>query len=194
MLPTFPEIVNYRNEQNMAYLKKRIGQLSPIQQEIRKHIQHEGRSAQIERHDESIDPTEFKEAKGEVSVKRMPMRDFGLKQVSEVYDQAAQQFARQFDVMMIDTLNAVTTKTGNIVEAGGKPVNADLILQMLETMDLSFSSRGEWEPPTFWGGSAATAAHAMVMADPNFQERLGKLLDRKRNEFRRREAGRVLVG
>jgi hypothetical protein len=194
MLPTFPEIVRYRHEQNVGYLKKRIGQMSPIQQEIRKHIQHEGRSARIERQDKSADSTEFNEASGEMSVRRMPMREFGLQQVSEAYDDIARQFARQFDVMMMSTLDAVTSKRGNVVDAGGRPMNADLVLTTLETMELSFAPDGTWEPPTLWGGSKATAAYAMIMSDPDFQERLAKLLDRKLNEFRRREAGRVLVG
>lgn len=193
MLPSFPQITSFRHEQNLRLLKKRIEVHSPLNAGIRKHIQHEGRTAQIERYDNTVDPTEFVGAQGEMSVSRVPMRDFSLSEVAAAYDDIALQFAKQFDQMMACTLDNVTAKTGNVVDAKGA-MDADKVFELFEKMDFSFAPDGTWQPPTIWGGGAAIAVHEQVMSDPAFQERLGKLINRKRDEFRHREANRVLVG
>lgn len=194
MLPTFPRIVAFRQQENLKFLKARIGVHSPIHQQIRSHIQHEGRQAQIVRQGDDPDPTEFVEASAEVQVKRVPLREFKLNDVAEIYDGAAKQFALQQSEMLVNKLHEVTAKTGNVVDSGGSKLSADLILQVYETIEMSFSEDGEWQPPTFWGGTSASEAFSRIMADPEFQSQLTTLVGRKRSEFRRREANRVLAG
>lgn len=194
MLPTVLKVVNFRNEQNIAYLKQRIGDFSPIFKTIRKHIQFEGRAATIRRHDDTPDPTEFRQATGEMTVRRAPMRAFGLPEVASAYDDIAQQFARQYEKMMVETMDNVTAKTGNVVKGNGQPLDAEKLLELFEKMGHNFSADGMWLPPTLWGAPDMINAHAATMADPAFQQELGKLLGRKLNEHRRREAGRNLAG
>lgn len=194
MLPTFPQVVAYRSRENLSFMKARIGAHSPIHRKIKSHIQQEGRQAQIVRQGDDPDPTTFIEASAEVQVKRMPLREFNLNNVAEVYDDAAKQFAKQQSEMLVNKLHEVTAKTGNVVDSGGGKLSADLILQVYETMEMSFSADGEWQPPVFWGGTDASKAFSRIMADPEFQSRLTTLVNRKRSEFRRREADRVLAG
>ena len=194
MLPTFPKIVAYRRQENISFVKRRIGDYAPIQREIRAHIQHEGREAQIVRHDDDPDPTTFVEASAQVSVKRQRLSEFGLSDVASVYDDVARQFAEQQSGMLVNMLNKVTAKTGNVVDGDGQKLSAEMILKVYETMELSFDPDGVWQPPVFWGGSRASASFAAIMSDPQFQQQLTLLVDRKRSEFRRREADRVLAG
>ncbi|MCD7059317.1 hypothetical protein [Pelagibacterium xiamenense] len=194
MLPTVQKVVSFRQEQNIAYLKQRIGDFSPIFRKIRKHIQFEGRAATIHRHDDTSDPTKFQHATGEMTVRRAAMRAFGLPEVASAYDNVARQFAQQQEKMMIEMMNDVTAKTGNIVNGNGQPLGAEMLLELFEKMEHNFSVDGVWLPPTLWGAPEMTNAHAAAMADPAFQRELGKLLGRKRNEHRRREAGRILAG
>ena len=194
MLPTFPKIVAHRRQENMSFVKRRIGDYSPIQREIRAHIQHEGREAQIVRQDDDPDPTTFIEASAQVSVKRDQLSNFGLREVASVYDDVARQFAEQQSEMLANMLSEVTAKTGNVVDGAGGKLSAEMILKVYETMELSFSPDGAWQAPVFWGGSRASASFADIMSDPQFQQQLTLLVDRKRIEFRRREADRVLAG
>ena len=194
MLPTILKVVSFRQEQNIAYLKRRVGDFSPIFKTIRKHIQFEGRAATIHRHDDTSDPTKFRQAIGEMTVRRAPMGAFGLPEIESAYDDLARQFARQQEAMMIDMMDDVTAKTGNIVKGNGQPLGAEKLLELFEKMEHNFSADGIWLPPTLWGVAEVINAHAAIMADPAFQQELGKLLGRKLNEHRRREAGRNLAG
>ena len=67
MLPTFPKIVAYRQQENLKYMKVRIGVHSPIQQQIRSHIQHEGRQAQIVRQGDDLNPDDVAYVRGEAA-------------------------------------------------------------------------------------------------------------------------------
>lgn len=149
--------------------------------------------ATVERYDDTSDPTNFIKATGEMTVRQVPMRDFGLPEVAAAYDDMARQFAEQQERMMMNTMDEVTARTGNVVNGEGKALSADKLLELFEKMEHSFSADGSWNAPTLWGG-APTSTVQEVMSDPAFQVRLNELLIRKRNEYRRREAGRILVG
>lgn len=194
MLPTVQKVVTFRTEQNTAYLKQRIGDFSPVFRTIRKHIQFEGRVATMHRHDNTSDPTKFLKATGEMTVRRSPMRAFGLPEVANAYDDIARQFAQQQEKMMVETMNEITAKTGNIVNGNGQPLNGEKLLELFEKMEHNFSADGVWLPPTLWAAPEMINAHAATMADSAFQRELSKLLGRKLNEHRHREAGRNLAG
>ena len=92
-------------------------------------------------------------------------------------------------------MNDVTAKTGNVVHAGGKPFSEDTFLDVIEAMEHSFARDGSWQPPTMIVGPGMAeqiaAAGEMSAAGNN---RLKAILEKKRDDFRRREAARILVG
>ncbi len=60
-------------------------------------------------------------------------------------------------------------------------------------MHFSFDERGRWQEPTIVGGGAIETARPViekVLASPRF----ATFLEKKRDNHRRREAARILVG
>lgn len=107
----------------------------------------------------------------------------------------AEQLARGMSEQFQQRMNEVTAKTGNVVDAGGKPFSEDTFLDGMEAMEHSFARDGSWQPPTMivGPGMAENIAAAGEMSAAS-NKRLKAILEKKRDAFRRREAARILVG
>jgi hypothetical protein len=195
MLPTYPKLVRARQNRNRETVHSRIRQLSPMIGLIKNHQLFEGQSSAIQREDGKLDETPIHRASGEVTIKRELLFDFSEATVSHHLEEMAEQLARSMSESFLQRMNEVTAETGNIVDAGGKPFSEDIFLDGMEGMEHNFSKDGSWKPPTIIVGSGMAeklAAAGEISAAGN--KRLKTILERKRNEHRRREAARILVG
>jgi hypothetical protein len=100
---------------------------------------------------------------------------------------------------MFAQLETSTAEVGNVVDAGGQPLNEELVLKTLEKLEHSFEPDGTWNPPTILASPETVerlmrSANADGSGSAEFDESLAKILDKKRDDFRRREADRVLAG
>jgi hypothetical protein len=106
---------------------------------------------------------------------------------------AGQQIESFFEMM-----HQTTEKTGNVVDAGGKPFSPELMLEALEKIEIDFNSDGSPRMPTMALGEAQRAKLLESANDSEsmaiFEMRRDKIIDRKREEWRAREANRILVG
>ena len=194
MLPTYPRIVDRRSTLNFKRLNDLIVQRAPIYGQIDRHQQFEGAASRITRHDNTDDETEMTKATAEMVFERIPLKDYSLAVVDRKLANIADQLAPAFVQTIVRTMDDVTAKTGQVVNGGGKPMTADLLLQVLDTMEHNFSPNGMWSPPSFMGGGNVSAALSKIQNDPDFQRRLNELLKRKYDDHIRREADRVLAG
>lgn len=84
------------------------------------------------------------------------------------------------------------------VDAKGKKLDAELILQMLETIQLEFYPDGRPHELHVVGGlfspERLKAVDEEFQNNPELQKRHDELIARKREEWRAREANRKLVG
>ena len=76
-------------------------------------------------------------------------------------------------------------------------MTADMILEMLDRMELSFDDEGNWQPPRIIHGPALAATAAEVQkqlgVDRTLRARQDAIVNRQREEWRVREARRKLV-
>lgn len=195
MLPTFPKLVRHRQSLNMETVHARVRQLSPMIGLIKGHQLFEGRSSAIQREDGKIDETPIHRASGEVTIKREMLIDFNEATVAYHLDEMAEQLARSMSEHFQHRMNEVTAETGNVVDGRGKPFSEDTFLEGMEVIEHNFGKDGSWKPPTMIVGPAMAekiAAAGEMSAAGN--KRLKAILERKRDEHRRREAARILVG
>lgn len=167
--------------------------MSPIVGSVGRHIQFEGSQARLERHDETSDEIKMHEVRASATVPRRPLREFDERALFEHLRDVAEQLARGTSQMMFSTLDEVTEKTGNVVDGHGGPLTEDLLLETFEKMDLDFDERGNWRAPTIFAGSGISK-EASVIEKTFASKRFKDMLERKRDEHRRREAARILVG
>lgn len=195
MLPTLPKLVRDRQNRNIETVRASVKRLAPMVGLIKAHILFEGRSSAILREDGELDETPMHRASGEATIKCEKLVDFTEGAVERHLEDIAEQLARGMSEEFQKRMHEVTSKTGNVVDAGGKPFSEDVFLEMIETMEHSFGTDGSWQPPTMivGPGMAEKIAAAGEMS-PDGNKRLKAILEKKRDDFRRREAARVLVG
>lgn len=195
MLPTYPKLVRDRQNRNMESVHARIRELSPMIGLIKTHQLFEGRSSAIQREDGKVDETPIHSASGEVTIKREMLVDFNEATVAHHLEEMAEQLARSMSEQFQQRMHEVTAETGNVVDGRGKPFSEDIFLDGMEVIDHDFGKDGSWKPPTMivGPGMAEKMAAAGEMS-PAGNKRLKAILERKRDEHRRREAARILVG
>ncbi len=179
----------------METVRARVRQLSPMVGLIKGHQLFEGRSSAIQREDGKLDETPIHRASGEITINREMLVEFNEEAVERHLEEIAEQLARDMSAHFQQRMNEVTAATGNIVDGNGKPFSEDMFLDVLEAMEHSFGKDGNWKPPTMIAGPGmaekVAAAGAMSAAG---NKRLKAILERKRDDHRRREAARILVG
>ena len=194
MLPTFPKITEFRGRLNLKAIESFYTQMSPILDEINRHVQFEGRDAKLVRYDDSVDDIEMKPASAELKLKRIPLQDFNERVLIGHLRNAAEQLARSISKDFYKKMDEVTQSTGNVVDGRGKPFNEDMLLQLLEKMEFVFDNDGSWSPPTLVAGKELFKKISSQPPSDEFKRNLDRLIDRKRDEFRSREAYRILAG
>lgn len=192
MLPTFPLIERHRARANRERIRQLVRQMAPLVAVISPRVQHEGGSFTTERHDDGTEAVPTTELRAEVSFEKLRLADFTEARRDALLLDAATQMARGQIKMITSTLDDVTERTGNVVDGEGRPFDEDKFIEAMEKMDHTFDERGVWRGPAIFGGSAE--ANAESIGNALESPRLKIVIDRKRDEFRRREAARILVG
>lgn len=191
MLPGFPKIRRHRIEDNAALIKHVARLVSPMIGELKRHVQFEGTGNTIERHDETSTTTNMLPVSATLSVPSdTRLADFTPRKHREYLVDAGRQMGQGAAKQLFAELDTQLTAAGQVVDAGGRPLSEDLILETLDRMHHDFTDDGQWLAPTIVMGNEVNPQ----APSESFNRRLGELLSRKRDDFRRREADRDLAG
>ena len=118
--------------------------------------------------------------------------------IAKIGDEAAREMARQISTQAFATITEIVDKVGNVVDGGGKPLSPESFLELLSKMQLEFDENGNPKgltvviPPSM--EERAKETMEMYHQDPELSGRWQELMDKKRKEWRDREAARKLVG
>lgn len=195
MLPTFPKIIELRREANEGVLKAKVREIAPQFGMIGHNVQFEGGAHTITRADDTVDHTEMEAFSAEVRVARgSALHEFTPEVVDAYLTGAARQMAEGMSKHFFEVMDRGTREAGMVVDGKGGPITEDLILEMIEKMEHTFDEDGTWNPPTILAGQEIIDKMAGNQMSPEANAKLGEILDRKRDDFRRRQAGRVLAG
>lgn len=195
MLPTNPKLEVWRARLNQDRVRAKVRELAPMVGLVKSHIQFEGRQSAIQRETGELDETPITSASGEVSIKYVDLAEFSEDLVGTHLDNMAEQLARSMSEHFQQRMREVTEKVGNVVDGQGQPFSEELLLDVMEKLEHNFGPDGRWQPPTMivGPGMAEKIAAAGEMS-PEGNKRLKAILERKRDDHRRREAARILVG
>jgi hypothetical protein len=195
MLPTFPTIIKLRREANVAAIKMAVRQMAPQFGLIGSNIQFEGTSHSITRADASVDETDMEPVSAEMQVVMgTPLKDFTPQVIEAHLVGVARQMAEGMSRHFFKVLDRVTSEHGMVVDAKGGPMTEDLILDAIEKMDHTFEEDGSWNAPTILTSQQIVEVLGGKTISPETNSRLAKILERKRDDFRCRQARRVLAG
>lgn len=105
-------------------------------------------------------------------------------------DTAADQYVEQIMPAVFDHIRQLSESTGNVVDAGGKPMSWDLILDMIEKVEIAFDKDGIASLPTI----VANPRDWEKLGEPSpaHKQRLDEIIRKKREEALARRSSRKL--
>lgn len=196
MLPDFPELKAEARRILDAIYRARI-QKDPFIGRVKKETIHEGDRCAIRRNDGTWDETSLTEIVEKTPIDTDAVREVGLKALVDGSAEAAERFKGQQLKMMFGKLRELTEKTGNVVDAAGKPFTYELFLDLLKKVDIDFDESGEPHMPTM---VVAPELGAKIAAEiPKWQENqvyidaFDDVMRQKKEDWLARESVRKLV-
>jgi hypothetical protein len=158
----------------------------------------EGHANSIRRADGVVETADFHSATGEATIPVDAIKSGDIHKVMAALLPVSDQVGASMAKSMFDTIEAGVRSVGNEIDAGGKPMTAEVILEMFERIMVDFDENGQPKWPTVVHHPSQNARLLTELtrleADPVLAQRFADITDRKREEWRAREAGRILVG
>lgn len=198
MLPDLPELKSDLQLVLERYVRAEVQRRMPGLNESPQHQIHEGVRMRIVRADGTVDVTELHGASAEVRISAEETEVMTPEARQAVLDSFADDLARQISRHAFATINQTLEETGQSVNLGGQPLDAEGILQVIERLQIDFDEMRRPKgmsvvvPPA--AGEATRRAFESLETDPKLKVRADALLEKKWMEWRDREASRKLVG
>lgn len=199
MLPDYPELKHELRADLNFQFRLMVNMAAPLASRIRSYYQAEGDHFTFETTEGQLVTKGFQrmEARFELptGLASSATHEEFLKRASE----SAKAIAHQTEGVLFSTLDEETRRSGNAIDAKGKPFDPGLMWDAIERMDLEFDEcSGEPKMPTIVLHPDMMKAIAQKIADweadPAFQKRRIEVLAAKKEQWRDRESCRKLVG
>lgn len=196
MLPDYSETKRLFVRFFQTYARRKARAISPFA-DVQTRYLHEGRGMKVTRADKSESNTETQQLSSEMQIKFDEIPDLTLEKAVAKYDEMILDMVRKQTGFALQRLSE-DIPASQSVDAKGKKLDAEIILEMLETIQLEFYPDGRPHELHVIGGlfspERLKAVDEQFQNSPELQKRHNELIERKREEWRAREASRKLVG
>ena len=167
---------------------------------IHSHIIHEGKRSRIVRGEGCQDSEyiEMRAATAELLQRWEDIEKFQVEDALKVVRSLAEQFDRSKTEHLIETFSRVTTKTGQVIDGRGKPLDAETMLKALDTVQQDFpDGPGTSEMVMLVHPSMMPQIKRLeneMTGSPELRKRHADIMSKKYEQFRDREMDRNLAG
>lgn len=199
MLPDLPKLKADIVQVYHTIFKNRLNAYLGVIGEVPRYCIKEGSNPVTVRPDDTHDETELKAASAETMFKLEEIPHLSIEQRIARLDVAAREMAEQISSHAFEVINKAVDKAGNVVGAKGKPFGAEALFEVMEKIQMGFEDDGIKHkeiamvmPPALIDRAKATMEQ--ILQDPELLKRYEEIIDKKRTEWRAREAARKLVG
>lgn len=196
MLPDFSETKRLFGRFFQTYARLKARSISPFA-DVQTRYLHEGRGMKVVRADQSESNTKTQQFSSEMQIKFDEIPELTFEKAIAKYDEMILDMVRKQTGFALERLSEEIPKSQS-VDAKGKKLDAEIILEMLETIQLEFYPDGRPHELHVVGGLFSPERLKVVEEQfrnsPELQKRHNELMERKREEWRAREASRKLVG
>ena len=197
MLPDYPkvkdELRQFFSRWMKAGMERRLGPLA----DIPRHRVFEGTAMSMIHSggEESLTPFEPYESKLEITYEEVPK--LTLPQILSRLDRVAQEMADQLARSVYKTASNAADKVGTVVKSP-QGFTPQTIFEALEKIEVPFDESGNPELPSIHlhPNDVKTLKESLqaIQNDPELRGRYHEILERKKDQWRVREAHRRLVG
>lgn len=198
MLPDYPELKAKASARLIQFVRAQVPQIAPLLREISSYAQHEGKHGHLTRADKSTDTVSFPGTQIRITISQEEMRVFDIGALRAHLISMAEQMAEYQMTMMLSRVGEAAASVGNSIAVGGE-LTADHLLEALRRVQTDFDpSTGTRLPGQAWVMHPDQAARLIPKIqewerDPSIIAELAKIEDIHREEWRAREARRILA-
>lgn len=196
MLPDYPQTKRLFGRFFQKYIRQKARAISPIADVPLRYL-HEGRGMKVKRADQSESTEGMQQLSSTMEIKIDEIPEITFDKVIAKYDGMILDMVRKQTGFALERLNEEIPSSQS-VDAKGKKIDAELILQMLEKIEVEFNPDGSPQELLVVGGLVSTERMKEISEEfqnnPELQQRYDELIARKREEWHAREACRKLVG
>jgi hypothetical protein len=196
MLPDYTETKRLFSRYFQTYMRQKARAISPLA-DVQTRYLHEGRGMRVNRPDDSESKSEVQLLSSTMEVRFDEIPDLTLEMTIAKFDEIILDMVRKQTGFALGRVSAEIPSSQSI-DAKGKKLDAELILEMLEAIQLEFYPDGRPHELHVIGSlfteERLRAVDEEFRNNPELQTRHDELMERKREEWRAREASRKLVG
>jgi hypothetical protein len=196
MLPDYSDTKRLFSRFFQTYARQKARAISPFA-DVKTNYLHEGRGMKVMRADASESNTKAQQLSSMMEIKFDEIPDLTFEKTIAKFDEMILDMVRKQTGFVLERMNEDIPESQN-VDARGKKLDAELILEILETIQLEFYPDGRPHELHVFGGlfnpERLKAADEECKSNPELQKRYDELMTRKKEEWRAREADRKLVG
>jgi metal-dependent amidase/aminoacylase/carboxypeptidase family protein len=198
LLPDYPKLKARLTEIYRERVRRVHDQHLGIFSAVPPAIMHEGRTHVLTREDGSSDEMEPKrvQAGAELRLDFREVEKLEAKDVWKVLDTIAEGLAKEKFQTLLTAIDEAATKVGNVTTLGTSAL--EQFFEATEKRWIEFDADGNPAPVQFLAGSEATArklrdAMKQIETDPDLRRQYETIIEKKRQQWRDREAARKLV-
>lgn len=183
---------------HMDMISKLSRKLTGILSVIPRHVINEGGSMRTLRADGSEEESSMNSVQAELVIDINSVPTMTPDQRYSHLEKLASDMAQGMSRRLYESLGDSLDKAGQTVSADGKGFSPELILQLLEKMELDFDGNGEIKNLCITLAPSQReqfiTAQRLLQTDPVLRAKHEKLIAKKKESWRDREASRKLVG
>lgn len=204
MLPNFPELNTELSRFIFEFLGQRVKfHLGLPLSEIRHHTVFEGpqddnEGQQLVRHSGEVETSGLKFISSQITITAKELPQMTLDDVLSKVDEVAKNLASEMAKHAYQRLTETLERTGNTIDAKGRKISAEFILEMLSTLQIDFDRNGSPRMPQLQYHPTMEEAVSRAFNELNNNRELKRefkqILVNKKEEWRERETCRKLVG
>jgi len=197
MLPDFPKIKNELAKAYFQIFKKMVEEYTP-DPFLRQVQVFEGERTAIVREDGTKDENNPFKVESLLTISTEEIPTLRIEEVLKRLNEMAKQLSSERQKKLYQSLSDQLDKAGRMMEGKGRPLSAEVILEALDSVMITFDEKGVPQIPTLVIHpnllDKAKAADAEFQKDPKLRARYDQIISKKREEWNAREATRRLVG
>lgn len=170
----------------------------PLLSRIRSGTQHEGRERRYQTVDGQTKDQPYEQFHAEFLITPEEVTDMEFEHIIQKFRALGVEAVSQMAQHSFKVINKVIEEAGNSIDAKGKKISPDLILESLDKILIDFDEdTGKAQLPTFYIHPNQAEAYKKVLEeakqDSEFKRKFDETIEKKRKEWHDREAIRKLV-
>jgi hypothetical protein len=198
MLPDLPSYKAELKKLLLLYFQHEITQNLGVFQQAGRRTAHEGDRMKVVRADGSVEESGYGHASAELKLKFADIPALTQKDRITLLKNMAKDMADQMTSYMFQSLDKTLEQAGQVFDNKGGPIDAEMILKILDTIQIDFNGDGSHNTLTLVTApesrELAEIAFKTLETNPELRARYEQIIEKKRMNWRDREASRKLVG